>query len=256
MKITHSGNLSTFSVISMDIERKFLEVHTPLPWIEPSINMIHLDAVRSFVFGSSLAAIGCATYLLEHSLRMAVLDPINSGSQRKIPSKKIFDATFGDLLSEIKYAHNLSIVIPDPSDLAWWNAVRKAVRNKVNHVDVPAIFRIAKELKLDDDYAYSGFNGSNGWNAENPHSWGMFWHRFGDRLASDFIAQTTNQVVKLIKNTNWKSDESWWISQKYEYEGFFQESWDFDSLQKSLNRVYSDVPNTAHTADDGILTEL
>lgn len=231
----------------MATERRFSDVKKPLPWIEPSINMIHLDAVRSFVFGSPLAAIGCATYLLEHSLRMAVWDPINSGSQRNKPSKEIFEKTFGTLLADKKYSHNLRLVIPDDTDLAWWKAVRKAVRNKVNHVDIPAIFRIAKELQLEYDYAYSGFDGSSSWNAEDPHSWGMFWHRFGENLASDFIVQTTDQVFRLIKNTKWEPDESWWISQKNEYDGFFQESWDFESLQNSLNRVYADAPNKVCT---------
>jgi len=241
MKIIRNQNLSAFSIISMSTERRFLEVKKPLPWIEPSINMIHLDTVKSFVFGSPLASIGCATYLLEHSLRMAVWDPIKSGSSRKKPSKKIFEANLGDLLKDRKYSDNLNIVLPDATDLQWWQSVTKAVRNKVNHVDIPAIFCIAQALKL-DDYAYSGFDGSNSWNAEDPHSWGMFWHRFGDKLASDFIVQVTDQVAKLIKNTKWESDESWWISQKYEYDGFFQESWDFESLQKSLNRVYDNAP--------------
>lgn len=242
MKIIHSQNLSAFSIISMATEKRFAEVKNPLPWIEPSINMIHLDAVRSFVFGSPLAAIGSATYLLEHSLRMAVWDPINSGSQRSLPSKEVFNATLGDVLSDKKYSHNLSLVVPDNSDLAWWNAVRKAVRNKVNHVDIPAIFRIAKQLQFEYDYAYSGFDGSSSWDPEDPHSWGMFWHRFGEKLASDFIVQATDQVLKLIKNTKWESDESWWISQKEEYEGFFRECWDFESLKISLNRVYADAP--------------
>ncbi len=239
MKIIQTNNLTAFSIISLHTERRFLEVKKPLPWIEPSINMIHLDAVRSFVFGSSLASIGCATYLLEHSLRMAVWDPIESGSRRAKPSKNIFDESLGVLLTAEKYSNNLKRVIPNGTDLLWWKAVTKAVRNKVNHVDIPAIFRIAKELQLEYDYAYSGLDGLHSWNAQDPHSWGMFWHRFGDKLASDFIVQVTNQVLKLINHTEWKPDESWWISQKNEYERFFQENWDFEALQKSLNKVYA-----------------
>ena len=170
---------------------------------------------------------------------MAVWDPIESGSRRAKPSKNIFDVSLGVLLSAEKYSNNLKIVIPNGTDLLWWKAVTKAVRNKVNHVDIPAIFRIAKELQLEYDYAYSASDGPNSWNTEDPHSWGMFWHRFGDKLASDIIVQVTDQVFKLINYTKWKSDESWWISQKSEYEGFFHESWDFESLQKSLNKVYA-----------------
>ncbi|NOK62953.1 MAG: hypothetical protein GFH27_549293n350 [Chloroflexi bacterium AL-W] len=151
------------------------------------------------------------------------------------------------MLDAQKYP-NLNIVLPDATDLAWWKSVTKAVRNKVNHVDVPAIFRIAKELQFENDYAYSGFDSSNYWCAEDPHSWGMFWHRFGEKLASDFIVQVTDQVFKVIKNTKWKPDESWWIAQKHEYDGFFQEIWDFESLQKSLNQVYGDAP--ANTSND------
>jgi hypothetical protein len=240
MKVIRSKNLSAFSRISLETQRRFLEVKKPLPWIEPSINMIHLDAVRSFVFGSSLASIGCTTYLLEHTLRMAVWDPLESGSSRIKPSKNILNETLGGLLSDKKYSKNLNTVIPDAPDLEWWKLVTKAVRNKVNHVDIPAIFQIAKELKFEYNYAYSGFDG-NTWNAEDPHSWGMFWHRHGEKLASDFIVQATDHVYKLIRNTNWKPDESWWISQKDEYDGFFQENWDFESLQSSLNRVYSEA---------------
>lgn len=170
MKIIQSKNLSAFSIISLAAGRRFLEVKKPLPWIEPSINMIHLDTVRSFVLGSSLASIGCATYLLEHALRMAVWDPIESGSRRTKPPKKIFDESLGALLSAEKYSNNLELVIPNSIDLLWWKAVTKAVRNKVNHVDIPAIFRIAEELQLEYDYAYSGLDGPNSWNTEDPHS--------------------------------------------------------------------------------------
>src|SRR5688500_11542478 len=122
MKVIRTENLSAFSSISLMTERRFSEVKKPLPWIEPSINMIHLDAVRSFVFGSSLASIGCATYLLEHSLRMAVWDPIESGSSRTKPSRNILDEPLGKLLSLQKYSNNLKLVIPDATDLLWWQS--------------------------------------------------------------------------------------------------------------------------------------
>jgi hypothetical protein len=220
----------------MAAEKRFLEVNKPLPWIEPSINMIHLDVVRSFVFGSALASIGCATYLLEHSLRMAICDPIESGSQRLLPTSSIFNDTWNELLTNERYSANRDRVIPDDDDKSWWDIVRKAVRNKVNHVDIPAVFRIANELHFEYDYAYSG---SMSWDTTNPHSWGLFWHRYGDKLASDFINQSTKQVLKLINNTEWNSDVSWWESQKNEYDMFFMESWNFESLKKSLDKVYS-----------------
>ncbi len=249
MKIINTQNLSAFSTISMSIEQRFLEVKKPLLWIEPSINMIHLDTVKSFVFGSPLAAIGCATYLLEHSLRMAIWDPSASGSSRKKPSTVILNATLGNLLNSQEYSPTISILLPDSTDLHWWKAVTRAVRNKVNHVDIPSIFHIAKELQYEYDYAYSGFDGPNSWKSEDPHSWGMFWHRYGDKLASDFIVQATDQVDRLIKNTQWKPDESWWISQKFEYDAFFRESWNFESLQKSINRVYDSTPANVTNAE-------
>jgi hypothetical protein len=240
MKFRQAKNLNTFCRISKDAEKKFLEVNKPLPWIEPSINMIHLDAVRSFVLGSSLASIGCTTYLLEHTLRMAIWDPINAGSLRIKPTKDILEATFGQLLEYPQYTYALNKVIPKPSELDWWKDVKKAVRNKVNHVDIPAVFRIAKELKFNYDYAYSGLEGPSSWDTENPHTWGLFWHRYGEKIASDFITQATDHVLKLFDNTTWKSDESWWISQKFEYDAFFQENWEFNSLKKSLNEAYDD----------------
>lgn len=236
MKIIYTGNLSPFSILCLDLETRFNKINKPLPWIEPSINMIHLDVVRSYVFRSSMASIGCTTYLLEHSLRMALWDPINSGSLRVKPTNQLFNATLGKLLSEPQYKTNLNLVIPHQDDLLWWNKVTKAIRNKVNHVDIPAIFQIAKELNFVDDYAY---NGLDTYNIEEPDSWGMFWHRYGDKLAEDFICQATDQIIKVINCTKWTPDVSWWISQKYEYENFFGEKWDFESLQKSLNKVYS-----------------
>lgn len=241
MKIIRSEDYTAFNRTSLALERKFSLVKTPLPWVEPSINMIHLDAVRSFIFGSSLASIGCATYLLEHSLRMAIWDPINSGSLRKKPTKAILNATMGQLLRKEQYTNNLKIVVPEADDRLWWQRVTKAVRNKVNHVDIPAIFRIARELRLKSDYAYSWLDETSSWNTKDPHSWGMFWHRYGEKLAADFIVQVTEQVSKLLNNTTWKPDETWWISQKYEYNHFFQESWDFESLKRSLNQIYTEI---------------
>src|SRR5262245_8047812 len=132
-KIIHSKNLSPFSILALDFQNRFQEVNQPLPWIEPSINMIHLDAVRAYVFGSSLASIGCAVYLLEHSLRMAIWDDQESGSRRKELSNKIFDENLTALLSADKFQSKRAKIIPDADDLEWWKAVTKAVRNKVNH---------------------------------------------------------------------------------------------------------------------------
>lgn len=236
-RIVHSEDVDSFNLIVSSCEWRFREVNEKLPWIEPSINMIHLDAVKSYVFGSSLSSISSSIFLLEHSLRMGIWDENNAGSTRKRPTKKIMNNTFGDLLKDSKYEKIRQRIIPNKEDRDWWDSIRKAVRNKVAHINYPQIFRIAKELDLDKDYAYSGFEG-NAWNPDDPHSWGMFWHRYGDKLASDILKQAVSQIKKLINNTSWKSDESCWISQKTTYEAFFVQNWDFTSLKKSLQNYY------------------
>ena len=192
--IYNTKDLTAFNVVASNAERKFNNVNQRLPWIEPSINMIHLDAVQAYIFGSPLASISTTVLLLEHSLRMALWDDEKSGILRKIVSQKSLKTTFGNLLSNNQKEVNK--LIPDKNELEWWKNVNKAVRNKVAHMDLPAILRIAKELKLDEDYDYTRIE-----DPRSSHSWGMFWHRYGDKLASDFLKQSTIQVLKLINNT-------------------------------------------------------
>jgi hypothetical protein len=168
---------------------------------------------------------------------MAIWDSEGSGKLRRRPSSSLFDETLGTLLTKEKYVDKVKELLPEERDRHWWMDVKNAVRNKVTHFDLPAVFRIAKALRLKDDYAYSGFGPGNLWDPGDPIAWGMFWHRFGDKLAADFLNATTEQIRKLIQKTRWSSDQSWWASQQSQYELFFQEKWDLNSLKESLAKV-------------------
>ena len=45
-----------------------------LPWIEPSINNLHLESAYSFLIGNYESAIISMSSLLEHVLRLAVIN--------------------------------------------------------------------------------------------------------------------------------------------------------------------------------------
>lgn len=229
--IHNTRDIDTFNYSAQNASEKFQIVCQKIPWIEPSINMLHLDAIRSYVFGSSLSAISTITLLLEHTLRMALWDQENSGVSRIAPSRKFLNKRFIDLLDLIEEPENKNL-IPQASDLKWWSDVRKVARNKIAHFDISNILEISKALNFEDHYDLSGIDDPN-----HPHYWGMFWHRYGNKFAGEFIKQSTEQINKIINATKWKSDESWWISQKYEYDMFFSQDWSVEGLKASLNKV-------------------
>ena len=68
MKILHPINFDTFNRSSVQAIDRFHEMPPPLPWIEPGINMIYLEAVSSYVYGNDLGAILLTGGLLEHVL--------------------------------------------------------------------------------------------------------------------------------------------------------------------------------------------
>jgi len=56
---------------------------------------------------------------------------------------------------------------------------------------------------------------------KDPGNWGHLWHRFANNLAIKMLNDTYRQLIVLFKNTEWKSDLSWWVSQQRLYESFF-----------------------------------
>ena len=65
------------------------QLPNPLPWIEPSINKLHLEAAKSFLFGNYECTIIACGILLEHVLRLALVNDGQCGLKRPESIKKI-----------------------------------------------------------------------------------------------------------------------------------------------------------------------
>ncbi|OKP99302.1 hypothetical protein [Paenibacillus sp. P46E] len=128
-----------FKYISSNVQQLFKELPEPLPWIEPSINMLYLNAASSLIFGNFYASIICSSTLLEHTLRLAILDPINNGIPRKLSKTQLNKY---DSISKLLKAPGIKNIIPDSKDLDWWNHVAKKLRNKSAHYTIPTLLQL------------------------------------------------------------------------------------------------------------------
>ncbi|OAB42102.1 hypothetical protein [Paenibacillus antarcticus] len=89
MSIKVRTNQDYFNITADIAKDVFRELPKPLPWIEPSINMLYLNSASSLIFGNFYASIICCSTLLEHTLRLAVLDPVNNGLERKLSNSQL-----------------------------------------------------------------------------------------------------------------------------------------------------------------------
>ncbi|CDG36257.1 hypothetical protein CTHBC1_1617 [Acetivibrio thermocellus BC1] len=89
MKISWSVDREFFKTTCKNAAQNFKDLPEPLPWIEPSINMIYLESITSFLFGNYFSSIVSMSILLEHVLRLAICDKENSGLNRNISIKQL-----------------------------------------------------------------------------------------------------------------------------------------------------------------------
>lgn len=80
-----------------------------LPWIEPSINCLHQESVLSLMVGNVECAILSMCALLEHVLRLAVMNKENCGIKRPETINQI--DRFGSLLAIIDAASGKDILV-------------------------------------------------------------------------------------------------------------------------------------------------
>ena len=199
MKILHTINFDTFNITAVQAAARFHELPPPLPWIEPGINMIYLEAVSSYVYGNNLGAIFLMGGLLEHVLRLAIVERDKCGTKRKITIEELDKQR-----SLSKWiAHNDGLI--DDEDLDWWKNIGKILRNKSAHLLIPALYAIFDDIKgkhyVPLPYAPN----------KDANDFAIFFHKVGQYIAINFIIDATKMLNKIIKKTNWNSDESWWI---------------------------------------------
>jgi hypothetical protein len=132
---TYSGkDVDFFNETMMGAIGRFRGLPKRLPWFEPSINMPFLNACAAHVFGQHLASILTTAVLVEHALRVAVMDLAHGGNVsgrawRKLNGYSILDFVQKEKLTAAQ-AGAVDALIRD-NDRAWWKDVANAmVRNK------------------------------------------------------------------------------------------------------------------------------
>lgn len=222
----------------------FKELPEPLPWIEPSINMLYLNCVSSFVFNNYFSSIILMGILLEHILRLAIYDKDNTGLGRELDINTLDKlGTISKLIEKAKLDNLI-----ESQDLPWWDKVAKIMRNKSAHYLLPVLLKdftrdeYIKEEKVREGYhpEYYKLTRKDGEpKAHLLHDWGSFFHKSDYYISRVFIIEGTEKIKLIIKKTNWAPDRRWWKSQEEYYNMFFEFKWDIDNMKNSLNSMYS-----------------
>ncbi|UKK99472.1 hypothetical protein [Brevibacillus brevis] len=225
-----------FQLLTHTAETNKHKLPPPLPWIEPSVNMLYLEAASSFLFGNYYSAIISTSTLLEHTLRVAVLSPDQNGLKRKLSKTKLNKY---QSISELLKAPNINQLIPHQDDQDWWDKIGRDLRNKVAHYLIPTLLkRYTTKDYHPEHYVITNDDGSPKGN-DLLHDWGSFYHRSDYYISERFLSESYDQLSKLIANTQWQADTSWWISQKDWYDEFFSYDWTHDKMQDSLRTLYT-----------------
>lgn len=218
-----------------NMNSSFEKLPKALPWIEPSINCLHQESVLSLMVGNVECAIISMCSLMEHVLRLAIINKEECGLKRQ------------ESVSQIDRYNSLSEIIDVASsadvfsgcDEEWWRSVSKKIRNKTAHYLLPTILRnCAAEPKLKHYVSeYDMPENNDVWYYERYITdWGAFYHRAGWTLAINFLNDATEQLRIIIKNTNWAGD----VSMKYSYDMFFSYDWSVDNIKKSFDNAYKE----------------
>lgn len=223
-----------------NMNASFSKLPKPLPWIEPSINCLHKESVLSLMVGNVECAIISMCSLMEHVLRLAIINKEECGMYRSETLSQI--DKFNSLTKVIDAASGSSVFLGCDED--WWRAVAKNIRNKSAHYLLPTILKnCAAEVKLKhyiSEYCLPQ-NNTQAHYDRYVTDWGAFYHSAGWTLAVNFLNDATEQLKIVINNTNWVGDESWWISMKNSYDKFFTYEWSVDNIKKSFEDAYKEI---------------
>jgi len=231
-RIIDAKDRDFFNYVMEEAVDNYKNIPKPLPWVEPSINMPYLEIVSSFIFGQYFSSILTTGILLEHILRMAIIDPINCGKLRKINKKQINKFRNIELILKNKtLQQKITNLLENNVNIRWWKDIAAILRNASAHM----IFQ--ELLKKFGTKKYLGEYFLDSTDTDPPGQWGFVWHKFSKKVSQKFLLESTEQMKIIIKNTKWKPDLSWWISQKYYYDSFFSFEWGIESMINSLERV-------------------
>jgi hypothetical protein len=229
-----------FQLICFTAQSNKNDLPPPLRWVEPSINMLYLEAVSSFLFGNYYSCIINTSALLEHTLRLAVLSPDKNGLYRKLSNRQINKyQSISDLLN----APNINTLIPDSKDKDWWAKIGKDIRNKSAHYLIPILLkRYTTKHYHPEHYVLTNYDGTPKDDNGLLHDWGSFFHKSNYFISQRFLNESYDQLTKLISNTKWQPDLSWWESQKDWYDSFFSYEWTSEKMSESIEKMFVTFP--------------
>jgi|SRR5579864_5105336 len=219
---------------------RFHQLPAPLPWIEPSINMPYLQSCASFVLAQNLSSILLSGVLLEHTLRLAVIDKVSGtlGSMDKKAWEKYSWYTISDFIK--KESAVLKGLIDD-KDLPWWeDFAAKVVRNKTAHLDVPEIIKHLNHGRLEEylkDYKDSH---DEAMIYSNRFYWGAMFHKRDALIAVGFLKEVTKNLSSLIAKVGWQPNRDHWASQEHYYNSFFSYAWTREAMIASVDGLPRD----------------
>lgn len=265
----NSKNFDYFNIFCRNSIDLFEKLPEPLPWIEPSINMLYLEAVSSFVFRNTVASFILIGTLLEHVLKLAMATSKEPVQKRLIIDEKQIDKDKIMLHKLIKQAIIKKTIIEE-TDEKWWLEIGKVFRNKFAHYTPKIIIE-----NYNNSYGFSLKEDNNNgfFKIMNPTpskqkkqcsdvlkkflekycesnlleefkqneffsslGYGFYHHNnYYSDLALGFIKDATEQINKIIKKKNWK-ELSGWEGQRNLYDSFFKYNWNSKSMKRSLNR--------------------
>lgn len=206
-----------------------------LPWVEPSLNNLWLEACNSHLCGNYQASIITTSILLELSLRMALANLEDVPSIRDDHG----DMFEKDALSSIiNAAKRLGILSGDSKK--WWEAYCSHIRNKICHGDLLHILDDCRSVAQFADY----FNPIESHAGEASYTYecilthpAAFHHKTGRRFSKHFLHDSYNELDDLLGKTGWTEYDEWWESQKTAYESFFAFRWNYSTLMEGIRAI-------------------
>lgn len=238
MTIIPSTAFDIANILIRDATYNFKEIPKPIDWYEPSINMLYLEAISSFIFGNYLSSLTTMLHLLEHSIKMAIFDAVKNGKFRNASKDKMIEicrCDLYDIFTGDKYKARLKYLLETDENVEWWNNIARHLRNNVSHTNFPNFIKFYNNEEWQGEYSNTELQ------PYDSGDWGFVFHRWGRNVSKKFNEDATHQLKILLKNTFWKSDETWWISQKKQYDKFFSYKWEYTNIAQSimkLNKYY------------------
>lgn len=206
-----------------------------LPWVEPSLNNLWLEACNSHLCGNYQASIIATSILLELALRMVLPDSSDVPSMRDDHEELCKIHTLKSVINKAKRKGYLA-----GNSKKWWEAYCEHIRNKICHGDLLHILDDCRNVRQfsryfdpaesSDDTASYTYN----YIITNPAA---FHHKSGRRFSEHFLHDAYGELSNLIEKTEWPEYEKWWRSQKDTYDSFFAFHWSYSTLKEGIQNA-------------------